>query len=170
MADAQSLFQKSNRRIAMLALAIFALDQFTKWLVLRHSAPATNGSSSPAFSIRPLGQHRRGVEPVQRQQQHAHLRRAGRLRRAVPDPAPFRSHTLPGQIAFGLIFGGIAGNLSTASCRATRHDFIYFYLPPRGGHEFGFPAFNVADSAICTGVGLIFLLTWRKEQPANRDK
>jgi len=42
-------------------------------------------------------------------------------------------------------------------------DFLYFYLQQRGGSEIGFPAFNVADSAICTGVGLIFLLTWRNE-------
>jgi len=26
-----------------------------------------------------------------------------------------------------------------------------------------FPAFNVADSAICTGVGLVFLITWKNE-------
>ena len=33
-----------------------------------------------------------------------------------------------------------------------------------------FPAFNVADSAICTGVALIFLLNWKNEPaptPAN---
>ena len=35
MADAQPIFSKSTRRIAALALCIFALDQFTKWLVLR---------------------------------------------------------------------------------------------------------------------------------------
>ena len=34
MADAQPILSKSTRRIAALALAIFALDQFTKWLVL----------------------------------------------------------------------------------------------------------------------------------------
>ena len=33
--NAQSIFQKSNRRIAALALMVFALDQLTKWLVLK---------------------------------------------------------------------------------------------------------------------------------------
>jgi lipoprotein signal peptidase len=33
----------------------------------------------------------------------------------------------------------------------------------RGGGEIGFPAFNVADSAICVGVALLFLLSWQRE-------
>jgi lipoprotein signal peptidase len=31
----------------------------------------------------------------------------------------------------------------------------------------GFPAFNVADSAICTGVALIFLITLRNDREAK---
>ena len=34
-----------------------------------------------------------------------------------------------------------------------------------------FPAFNIADSAICTGVALIFLLSWKNEQsPQSAEK
>jgi lipoprotein signal peptidase len=34
----------------------------------------------------------------------------------------------------------------------------------RGSYEpWDFPAFNVADSAICSGVALIFLITWKNE-------
>jgi len=81
----------------------------------------------------------------------------------------FHAHTLTGQVAFGLIFGGIAGNL-TDRLLPGRHavvDFLYFYLQPRGGGEIGFPAFNIADSAICTGVALVFLLSWKNEQSPN---
>ena len=46
-------------------------------------------------------------------------------------------------------------------------DFIRFYLESRGGGEMGFPAFNVADTAICTGVGLLILLAWRMETGAR---
>ncbi len=73
----------------------------------------------------------------------------------------FDSHTLTGQIALGLIFGGIAGNLVDRVMLGHVVDFIYFYIQRRGGSEIGFPAFNIADSAICTGVGLIFLLSFQ---------
>ena len=67
-----------------------------------------------------------------------------------------------GQLALGLLFGGIVGNLLDRVLPSRRHviDFIYFHLHPRGGEEIGFPAFNIADSAICTGVGLMILLSW----------
>lgn len=66
-----------------------------------------------------------------------------------------------GQMALGLLFGGISGNLLDRLIPARQHvvDFLYFHLHARGGHEMGFPAFNVADSAICTGVGLLILLS-----------
>lgn len=72
----------------------------------------------------------------------------------------FDSHTLPGQVALGLIFGGIVGNLIDRVFRQHVIDFIYFYLIRRDGSELGFPAFNIADSAICVGVGLLFFLAW----------
>ena len=80
----------------------------------------------------------------------------------------FDAHTLLGQVAFGLVFGGIVGNLVDRLTVKHVIDFIYFYIYQRGGKELGFPAFNVADSAICTGVGLIFLLTWRSGRGAKR--
>jgi lipoprotein signal peptidase len=38
--------------------------------------------------------------------------------------------------------------------------------------KISFPAFNVADSAICTGVALVFLITWKTEraQPQPNPK
>jgi signal peptidase II len=76
----------------------------------------------------------------------------------------FDSQTFLGQLSLGLIFGGIAGNLVDRFWHGFVVDFIYFYLSRRGGGEIGFPAFNVADSAICTGVVLLFLLSWQKDQ------
>jgi signal peptidase II len=79
----------------------------------------------------------------------------------------FDLRTFAGQLAFGFICGGIAGNLIDRLRVGHVIDFIYFYLRRSNGDEIGFPAFNIADSAICTGVGLIFLLTWRSEPQAK---
>ncbi len=79
----------------------------------------------------------------------------------------FESGTLPGQIALGLIVGGILGNLTDRLRFGYVVDFLYFHLYRRGGGEIGFPAFNVADSAICTGVGLLFIVTWVNETKAK---
>jgi len=80
----------------------------------------------------------------------------------------FRSHfdirTPLGQTALALVFGGIVGNLIDRLVHKHVIDFIYFYLIKRNGAEAGFPAFNLADSSICTGVGLLFVLSWREEQ------
>jgi signal peptidase II len=75
----------------------------------------------------------------------------------------FDTRSLLGQVSLGLIFGGIVGNLIDRLFRNHVIDFVYFYLQQRDGREIGFPAFNVADTAICTGVGLLFLLSWRNE-------
>jgi signal peptidase II len=64
----------------------------------------------------------------------------------------------------GLIFGGIAGNLVDRLIYRHVIDFLRFYLIRRSGEELGFPAFNVADSAICIGVGLLVLLSWKRER------
>ena len=166
MAAVQSIFKKSNRRIAVLALVIFALDQFTKWLVLNLLEPGDEkiiingffkfvhwGNTGAAWSLF------RGNNGA------LALIALLALVALFLTRHHFDSHTLAGQIAFGLIFGGIAGNL-TDRLLPGRHavvDFIYFYLQQRGGNEIGFTAFNVADTAICTGVGLIFLITLKNE-------
>lgn len=86
----------------------------------------------------------------------------------------FDAHTKTGQVSLGLIFGGIIGNLTDRLRVEYVIDFLRFYVQPRSGEEIGFPAFNIADSAICVGVGLIFILSLRNsnaplpsEQPTS---
>lgn len=80
----------------------------------------------------------------------------------------FSPHTTLGQLALGLVLGGILGNLTDRLLPGRQHvvDFLYFYLYRRGGGEVGFPAFNVADSALCIGVGLLFLILWPRTAKA----
>lgn len=70
----------------------------------------------------------------------------------------FRRQFLPPgrvhRVALGLLCGGIVGNLFDRLRLDYVVDFLDFFH--RGWH---FPAFNVADSAICIGVGIYVLGT-----------
>jgi signal peptidase II len=59
---------------------------------------------------------------------------------------------LPVQISFGLLCGGIAGNLLDRLLHGHVIDFLDFHFG-----SYVYPTFNVADSGICVGV-LIYLL------------
>jgi signal peptidase II len=82
----------------------------------------------------------------------------------------FGAGTRLGQVALGLLFGGILGNLTDRLMASRRHviDFLYFYVEQRGGGEIGFPAFNLADAAICGAVALLFYHTWQGDQSDGR--
>jgi signal peptidase II len=82
----------------------------------------------------------------------------------------FDTRTLLGQFAFGMILGGIAGNLTDRLLPSRQHviDFLYFYMNTERG-EVGFPAFNIADSGICVGVALVFWVTWRMEKSSKLE-
>ena len=66
------------------------------------------------------------------------------------------------QIGFALILGGAVGNLLDRVRFGYVVDFLDFSI---SGHHW--PAFNVADSAICIGVGLLFLDMLRGETAEN---
>lgn len=66
----------------------------------------------------------------------------------------FITHEWLDRIAMGLMIGGIAGNLIDRLRVGYVIDFLDFYISSFAPH---FPAFNVADSAICSGVGLYIL-------------
>jgi signal peptidase II len=172
MSAAETIFQKSNRRIAVLAVIIFALDQFTKWLVLR-SLGAWDEKIVVTGFFKFVHWGNTGAAWSLFSGNNGALALVGLLALVALflTRHHFDSHTLTGQIAFGLIFGGIAGNLVDRLIRHEVVDFIRFYMQTRGSHggEIGFPAFNVADTAICTGVGLIFLITWKNEHAPEKS-
>lgn len=68
------------------------------------------------------------------------------------------------QVSLHLILGGAIGNLLDRFRFGYVVDFLDFYV--RDHH---WPAFNVADSAICVGIGLLFLDMRRKpdDKPAT---
>jgi signal peptidase II len=156
-----------NRRITYIAAAVFVLDQFTKFLVLKCLSYADEKTIIPGLF--------RLIHVVNTGAAWSLFSGNNGLLALVALVAfvalYFSRHhfgaDLPlGQVALGLIFGGIAGNFLDRVLPGRHHviDFLSFYLN-FGGREHAFPAFNVADSAICTGVGLVFLLNWKRETP-----
>lgn len=167
MSAPSPILEKSTRRIFTLALCITALDQLTKWIVLR-CIPADTEIVVIRGFFDLVHRDNTGAAWSLFTGNNAVLAFVAGVALVALFLArrQFSSHTLLGQVAFGLIFGGILGNL-TDRLLPGRHavvDFLYFYLQPRDHVEpLSFPAFNVADSAICTGVTLIFLITWKHE-------
>jgi len=158
-----------NRRIGLIALLIVGLDQLTKALVLKFLGyvPGEKVLIEGFFRIVNWGNTGAAWSLFRGNNNILALVALAALVVLFFSRHHFDSRTLLGQVAFGLIFGGIIGNLLDRIFRKQVIDFLYFYVMQRGGSELGFPAFNLADSAICTGVGLIFLLTWKSERQAR---
>ena len=76
-----------------------------------------------------------------------------------------------GQIAIGMVMGGILGNLMDRFFRGHVVDFLYFFVISKNGKEIGYPAFNLADVGICVGIGAIVLLEiFRAKKPQQEIK
>jgi signal peptidase II len=65
----------------------------------------------------------------------------------------FLNDTWSHRLALGLMVGGIVGNLMDRIRQGWVTDFFDFFVG-----SWHWPCFNIADAAICTGVG-IYLLT-----------
>lgn len=165
---------KANIRIGLIALAVLFLDQLTKAIVLQYLDFATEKVILAGFfkfvhwqntgAAWSLFRDRNGLLAIVALVAVVVLFLSRRH---------FDYHTRMGQVALGFMFGGIVGNLVDRVFRGHVIDFVYFYLERRGGTggEIGFPAFNVADASICTGVGLLFLMSWRQaREEAEQNK
>jgi signal peptidase II len=146
----------------LLALVVIVLDAWTKWLVSTHidihdAVPLIPNlfqlvhvrNTGAAFGIGANAQSR--IVPL--------LLNIGAigvffvvvayaLRTAVTDRLL--------QVGLHLILGGAIGNLIDRFRLGYVVDFLDVYVN-WGGQPHHWPAFNVADSAICIGIGLLFL-------------
>jgi len=146
------------RSISLLAAAILVADQITKWWALHglrfgEAVPVIPGLFSltlvmnPGLAFGMLG----GVPEAFRWM--VGLLSIG----AVVLLAVIAARLLPTggawtRLALGLIFGGAAGNLIDRLRFGAVVDYLDFYW---GAYHW--PAFNVADSAITIGAGLVIL-------------
>jgi tetratricopeptide (TPR) repeat protein len=141
-------------RVALLALAASLSRRATKQLVTRHPSSATGSRSSTGL----LPTHVRN--PAPRRAPRPGRRSAPRLlhrallaldrRLVLPQAAPGDRLSA---LALGFISGGAVGNLIDRIFRHEVVDFLHFKL----WQGYSWPDFNVADSAIVVGVGLLLL-------------
>ena len=75
-----------------------------------------------------------------------------------------RTDQVLSQLALGLILSGAIGNLIDRVRFGEVIDFIDVHW-----YSYHWPAFNVADSAICVGVGLLLLETWREDRNSRKN-
>jgi signal peptidase II len=72
----------------------------------------------------------------------------------------FLTESIMTRIAMGLMIGGIIGNLIDRMRLGYVVDFLDFYW-----NTYHFPSFNIADMAICSGVGLYIITHIRVNIP-----
>lgn len=70
------------------------------------------------------------------------------------------------QIALALILGGALGNMLDRLRFGYVVDFLYFHWRDTG---YSWPAFNVADSLICTGVAMLILHIFTEDSAATEE-
>jgi signal peptidase II len=154
-----------NARIALVAFVSVLLDQVSKILVLAYMPEPTEKTLIPGF-FKLVHWQNTGAAWSMFSGNNAALAIVSLL--ALLALFLFRHHfesgTPMGQISMGLIFGGIIGNVLDRLFRNHVVDFIRFFVISRSDKELGFPAFNIADSAICVGVGLLFIISLRGDQ------
>ena len=75
-----------------------------------------------------------------------------------------RSTSATSCAGFALILGGTLGNLIDRLVRGRVVDFIYFHH-----YSFSYPVFNIADSAITTGVATILLASFLSRPALDRS-
>jgi signal peptidase II len=159
----ESVLRTPNRRVGVIALAVIILDQLTKFIIVEFLPDSSVEKTVIPGFFKLVHWQNTGAAWSLFRGSNAVLTVVALVALVILifylSRHHFDARTLGEQIAFGLICGGIVGNLIDRIRLKSVTDFLYFYLG-----DWSFPAFNVADSAICTGVGLVVLLALKSER------
>ncbi len=153
------------RRLWVLAVVVFALDQWTKhWinarLPLGSYGPGAHIPVFPGFfNLVHVGNTGAAWSMFTGASTVLALLAAGTLLAVFVWRRQLGLRQPAAQMTFGLLCGGIVGNLADRLLHGHVIDFIDLHFG-----SYVYPTFNVADSGICVGViGYIF---WSLRQPA----
>jgi len=158
------------RLTLLVALTTTALDQLTKYLILRTFVPGEILPIIPnlfnltlTFNLGAAFGLWSGLSDGLRQLVLAssNLLALGVVVFFMRQPG---YHGRAAQAALAAILGGAVGNIIDRFTRGSVVDFLDFYI---GSSHW--PAFNVADSAICVGVFVLLLLPFAGSEAVARD-
>ena len=153
----------------IVSLSVLLLDQWTKGIITRtfdvHQSRTVIGNLFDLTYVRNSGAAFGLFASVDSSIQALILNSVAVLVFIVVSAYALRSShkSVRLQVGFALILGGAVGNLLDRVRFGYVVDFLDFSV---SGHHW--PAFNVADSAICIGVGLLFLDMLGSEEEAPR--
>lgn len=160
-----------------IGAAVFALDRFTKWLIQTRLTPWDELVVIPNFFNIVHTENRGAAFGILSDStgmlHNVLLIGLSLLVAAFIGTLLWRQSTEPGirkwmlRAGLGLVLGGALGNVYDRITAGAVTDFLEFYV---GTHDF--PSFNVADSAITTGAGLLLLDMWRtrEKKPAASEE
>jgi signal peptidase II len=156
------------RWFVLLAVSIFVLDQFTKQLIVHHLPlgsyyPPENLPVIPGFfNLVHVGNTGAAWSLFSGRSTMLALLGIGTLAAIYYWRHSLGLRVLWLQISFGLLCGGIAGNLLDRIRQGYVTDFLDFHFG-----SYVFPTFNIADSGICIGVAIYL---WQSMKAEARGK
>jgi signal peptidase II len=155
------------RYLILLGLPLYALDQFTKWLVRQNIPYGAEIPIIPGFFSLVHASNTGAAFSLFTGNNFFFVGLAIAalaviiflLARDSRAPTAEQRLTHLSKIAFGLLASGILGNLTDRLLRGAVTDFLHFYV-----NEYAWPSFNVADSCICIAAGLLIVGSFRRTQ------
>jgi signal peptidase II len=160
-----------RRQSFALAVGVIALDRVTKWLVESYVSSTADYKIIPGlFDI--VHWENRGVAFGIFNDSESQWRTLALIGLSVAaviwvSAMLWRAKRLDGLLcwAFALVLGGAAGNLFDRVVSGRVTDFLLFYI---GEHQW--PSFNVADSAMVIGCGLLIVDQFRGDRSKAHGK
>ncbi|RZT23016.1 signal peptidase II [Fictibacillus sp. BK138] len=148
----------------LLALLMFAADQATKWMIVKKM---DLGQSIPVIDqVLYITSHRnRGAAfGILQDQRYFFIIITVIVVGAVVYYLQKHATDRLLKIALALVLGGALGNFIDRLLRGEVVDFVDVYI---GSYDF--PIFNVADSALVIGVGLIFIQSFMESKQKETE-
>lgn len=150
----------------LIALLIIALDQLTKWLVVKNMELGQSIEMINNFLY--ITSHRnRGAAwgILQGQMWFFYLITVIVIIGLVYYLQKMGKQSILLGTALGFMLGGAIGNFIDRLVRKEVVDFVHTF--PFG---YNFPIFNIADSALCIGVGMLIIYMFLEEKLAKEKK